>query len=317
MPLDAHLQHDSVTDLQREMIRIIGAHSSGNGVQPTEIAELSLLRSNEVGECEPCTYEPALAFVVQGAKQVRFGDRETFYGPLDSIACNVPMPVSGRFVSASEQEPYLGLKISLNPEDVTSLLLEADEHPSQLRSQDKFNELCCGLGKARMDRKMQVAVLRLLFLLDSPEDIPVLAPLMLREILYRALNSDLGPRLRKFAAIDSQANRISRAITTLQLDYDQPLRIASLAAEVNMSESSFYHTFKKVTRMSPLQFQKKLRLQEARRLMLAEALDAASASFRVGYESPSQFSREYSRMYGAPPKEDVSKWRGQATVMEI
>ena len=138
----------------------------------------------------------------------------------------------------------------------------------------------------------------------------MLAPLTRREIIYRSLIGEMEPRMRKFASIDSQANRISRVISTLKDRYSEPLRVKDLADSANMSESTLFHSFKQVTRMSPLQFQKKLRLHEARRLMLTEGLEAATASYRVGYESPSHFSREYSRLFGAPPRADVSKLRG-------
>jgi len=317
MPLDSLSQLDDSTDIQRELVRIVSAQTTVPGFHTTAIDDLTLHRCDEQRICEPCMYEPALAFVIQGAKLVEYGDQQAIYGPLDSVACSIHLPVSGRFVEANEAKPFLGIKVRLNTEELTALLMDAGEHPSQKYVPETNGDVVCGLNRSRMDHNMQVAILRLVSLLASPKDIPILAPLAIREIVYRALNSELGPSLRKFAAIDSQANRISQVINTLQFRFSEPLRIAELANEVNMSESSLYHTFKKVTRMSPLQFQKKLRLQEARRLMLAEGLDAASASFRVGYESPSQFSREYSRMFGAPPREDVSKLRGRPEPVEI
>ncbi len=172
-------------------------------------------------------------------------------------------------------------------------------------------EVECGLCMSTMDAAMQGAIYRLLSLLDAPEDVPILAPLARRELIYRALIGEMGPRMRKFAATDSQAYRISKVIAALKDRYTQPLRIRDLAESVNMSESSLYHSFKQVTRMSPLQFQKKLRLHEARRLMVAEGLEAATASYRVGYESPSHFSREYSRLFGAPPRADVIQFRSE------
>lgn len=316
MPLAQIPRNEPVTDLQRRMIATIGNQAPESGVYSTPIEGLTLHRCDTPQICEPCMYTPALAFVLQGAKLVQLGDQEELYGPLNYAACNVHLPVCGRFVHASVERPFLGLKLALNSEELTDLLLDTSNHPSAWDTRE-FPETICGLGKAEMDLDMQVAVARLLSLLEKPTDIPVLAPLVRREILYRALNSELGPRIRKFAATDSQAHRISRVIETLQMRYTQPLRMGDLAAEANMSESSLYHTFRKVTRMSPLQFQKRLRLQEARRLMIAEGLDAASASFRVGYESPSQFSREYSRMYGAPPREDVTRLRGVPESVEL
>jgi transcriptional regulator GlxA family with amidase domain len=163
---------------------------------------------------------------------------------------------------------------------------------------------------------LQNALYRLLQLLDSPGDIPILAPLARREIIYRALVGDMGPRMRRFAATGTQAHRISTVISALKDHFAEPLRNSELAEAANMSESTLYHSFKQVTRMSPLQFQKKLRLHEARRLMLSEGLEAATASYRVGYESPSHFSREYSRLFGAPPKTDVTLLRGVRATAE-
>ena len=177
-------------------------------------------------------------------------------------------------------------------------------------------EVQCGLCMSSMDERMQSALYRLLSLLDSPGDIPILAPLARREIIYRTLIGEMGSRMRKFASADSQSHRISTVISALKDHYAEPLRISELAEAANMSESTLYHSFKQVTRMSPLQFQKKLRLHEARRLMLTEGLEAATASYRVGYESPSHFSREYSRLFGAPPRADVTLLRGQHRTAE-
>ena len=164
---------------------------------------------------------------------------------------------------------------------------------------------------AQVDLGILDAMTRLVRLIDSPADARVLAPLIQREIIYRALIGEMGSRMREFVSADSQSNRISKVIAVLKDRFAEPLRVRELAEDVNMSESTLYHSFKQVTRMSPVQFQKKLRLHEARRLMLSEGLEAATASYRVGYESPSHFSREYSRMFGAPPRADVIKLRGE------
>lgn len=309
--------YDETTELHSEMVRMLSEQAPETGIYETVIEGLTVDRCDEPKICEPCIDAPALACVVQGSKMVQLGDQDELYGPLDYAACNVHLPVSGRYVDVSGDRPFLGFKIALNTGELSDLLLEATVKRVPADRHENCLEGICGLGKARMDHGMQLALVRLLSLLASPADIPVLAPLARREIFYRALNSELGARIRKFSVADSQAHRVSQVISMLQIRYNQPLRIGDLASEANMSESSLYHTFKKVTRMSPLQFQKRLRLQQARRLMLAEGMDAASASFRVGYESPSQFSREYSRMYGAPPREDVSKLRGASERVEL
>nr|WP_322873903.1 AraC family transcriptional regulator [Marinobacter bohaiensis] len=284
-------------------------------INATAIPGLETFRSETSTSCVSTVYTPSLAFIVQGAKSVNFGDRELTYGPLSYLVSSVHMPVLGRIVHASSDEPYLALKVDVDPQEVSNLVLElGSQLPLDAAEAEACPEASCGLCLARMDRGMLDAVNRLMSLLDSPRDVPILAPLARREIIYRALIGEMGARMRKFAVADSQVHRVSRVIAVLKDRYTDSLRVKDLAEEVNMSESALFHTFKQVTRMSPLQFQKKLRLHEARRLMLSEGLEAATASYRVGYESPSHFSREYSRLFGAPPRADVIKLRGEQSV---
>lgn len=278
------------------------------GLQDTALEGLAFMRSDTTTQCVSTLYEPSLAFIVQGRKTVQLGDREIDYCPLSYLVSAVHLPVLGRIVEASPELPYLGIKLAIDIQEVTDLVLELGGKAPEV---NRSPEVSCGLSVARIDQGMLDALNRLVGLVETPADAPILAPLARREILYRALMGEMGSRMRSFARLDSQANRVSRAIAVLKDRYFEPLRIADLARQVNMSESSLYHSFKQVTYMSPLQFQKKLRLHEARRLMLSEGLEAASASYRVGYESPSHFSREYSRMFGAPPRADVSKLRGE------
>ncbi|WP_346839010.1 AraC family transcriptional regulator [Microbulbifer sp. SAOS-129_SWC] len=282
------------------------------GLQDTALPGLALGRSDSTtSRCASSVYEPSLAFIVQGSKSLQLGDREIVYRPLSYLATSVHLPVLGRVQEASVDKPYLGVKLTVDPQELTDLVIELGDEAPPLEAESPCPQVSCGLCVAQMDAAMLDAVGRLVQLLDSPADAPILAPLARREILYRALMGEMGPRMRKFAVADSQAHRVSRVIAELKDRFSQPLRIGELAERANMSESSLYHSFKQVTRMSPLQFQKKLRLHEARRLMLSEGLEAASASYRVGYESPSQFSREYSRMFGAPPRADVNRLRGE------
>ena len=296
---------------QQQLARIVRDWTPEQGIQGTAIAGLELIRSDTLTSCGSSVYDPSLCFVVQGSKTVRLGDREIAYRPLQYMISSVHLPVLGQIVDATPDAPYLAGKLTVDPQEVADLVLELGDNPGGYDEHDECPEVTCGLCLTEMNAGMQNAMLRLLSLLDTPTDIPVLAPLARREIIYRALIGEMGPRMRKFAAADSQANRVSRVIASLKDRYTEPLRIGELAAEANMSESTLYHTFKQVTRMSPLQFQKKLRLVEARRLMLAEGLEAATASYRVGYESPSHFSREYSRLFGAPPRADVLRLRGE------
>ncbi|SEA35509.1 AraC family transcriptional regulator [Microbulbifer marinus] len=284
------------------------------GLQETALEGVDLIRSDEATSCVSSVYEPSLGFLIQGKKTLQLGDKEISYGPLNYIASSVHLPVLGQVENASPEQPFLAIRLVIDPQEVTDLVLELGDKAPELEAEFDCPEINCALAVARMDAGILDAVSRLVGLLDTPADAPILAPLARREIIYRALMGDMGARMRKFASVDSQANRISRVIAVLKDRFSEPLRISDLADEANMSESSLYHSFKQVTRMSPLQFQKKLRLHEARRLMLTEGIEAASASYRVGYESPSHFSREYSRLFGLPPRADVSKLRGEQRV---
>ncbi|MBN7796612.1 AraC family transcriptional regulator [Parahaliea mediterranea] len=281
------------------------------GPLDSSLEGVTLIRSDSRSQCMSSVYEPSLAFMVQGSKSVQLGDREIRYGPLSYLVTSVHLPVLGQIIEASPEQPYLGIKLKIDPREVTELLLGMGDQAPESGKVPECPNSACGMCQTQMDGDMLQAVSRLVGLLDTPEHIPVLAPLARREILYRALLGELGPRMRRFAVSDGQASRVSRVIATLQDRYAEPLRISDLADEANMSESSLFHSFKQITRMTPLQFQKKLRLHEARRLMVSEGLEAASASYRVGYESPSHFSREYSRLFGAPPRADVSRLRGE------
>ncbi|WP_231883865.1 AraC family transcriptional regulator, partial [Alcanivorax sp. HI0044] len=192
------------------------------------------------------------------------------------LASSVHLPVLGQIVDASPDHPYLAVKIDVDPQEVTDLVLELGDKVGRYEPSEECPEVGCGLCMSHMDDPMQNALHRLLNLMTTPDDIAVLAPLTRREIIYRSLIGEMGPRMRKFASTDSQANRISRVISTLKDRYSEPLRVKDLADSANMSESTLFHSFKQVTCMSPLQFQKKLRLHEARRLMLTEGLEAAT-----------------------------------------
>lgn len=302
-------------NLQQQLALVASRWTKQQGIQSSAIDGLELIRSDQPSNCGSSVYEPSLCFVIQGTKTIQLGDREITYKPLTYLASSVHLPVLGRIVDATPEHPYLAVKLTVDPQEVADLVLElGDKAPSLDHSPCPAVE--CGLCITYMDELMQGALYRLLSLLDSTGDIPILAPLARREIIYRAMIGEMGPRMRKFAAADSQSHRISTVISALKDHYAEPLRIRELAEAANMSESTLYHSFKQVTRMSPLQFQKKLRLHEARRLMLAEGLEAATASYRVGYESPSHFSREYSRLFGAPPRADVTSLRGERRAPE-
>lgn len=289
----------------RQIGELLLSKAPTEGIHSTSIPGVEVFRMDSPSNSVCTVYEPALCLIAQGSKTVQLGDKEIFYGPLTYMVSTVELPVTGQVVDASEEEPYLAIKITIDPKDVAEVVLEmGDEIPAN-------SERCpCGLCIAPVDYGILDAMTRLTKLLDSPADAKILAPLIKREIIYRALMGEMGAWMRHFVKTDTHAHRITQVIEELKVRFAEPLRVAQLAESANMSESALYHTFKLVTRMSPMQYQKKLRLHEARRLMLSEGLEASTASFKVGYESPSHFSREYSRLFGAPPRADVMKLLG-------
>nr|WP_298139452.1 AraC family transcriptional regulator [uncultured Pseudomonas sp.] len=297
---------DSFSRYQAELAGRIQRMTDQDGIQNTAIAGLDLFRSSGPTQPVPTLYRPCLCIMAQGSKAVRLGEERYVYDPLNYLVASVTLPVTGQIIDASPQRPYLSLRLEIDPAQISSLI--ADAGPIGVPAPGTRR----GLYVDRLDLQLLDAVIRLLRLLDTPRDIAMLAPLALREIFYRLLHSPQGQRLHEIAIADSQSQRIARAIDWLNRHFDEPLRIDDLAREVNLSPSTLHHRFKAVTALSPLQYQKQLRLQEARRLMLCENLEAAAASYRVGYESPSQFSREYSRLFGAPPLRDLARLRSSA-----
>ncbi|HSR52642.1 MAG TPA: AraC family transcriptional regulator [Acidobacteriota bacterium] len=287
------------------LITIIGQHSTTEGSVDTALSELKLSRMSEPSDVVALLYEPCLCVVVQGAKEVQLADESYRLNPAQFLLVSVDLPVNARVVEASFSRPYLGLRLSLDPAVVGELL--ADGTPVSPPGPSAR-----GLAVTPLEPQLLDALSRLVGLLQSPQDLGALAPLVLREITHRVLTGPQGLRLRQIAFSGAPAYRIAKSIRWLKDHFNEPFQIESLAKRVNMSSSAFHQHFKGMTAMSPLQYQKRLRLQEARRLMLGEELDAAEAGFRVGYESPSQFSREYKRMFGAPPRQNVTALKAEA-----
>jgi AraC-like DNA-binding protein len=250
--------------------------------------------------------EPSFCIIAQGSKEILLGKERYRYDAFRYLLVSAGLPLVGQTVAASKERPYLGVRLVLDPALVTEVLIETDLPAS--RSDGSVR----ALAVSRLDASLLDAVVRLVRLVDAPGDYRALAPLAAREIVYRLSLGEQGGRLRQIAVVGGRAHRMAKAIEILRKDYDKPLRVARLARQVGMSISGFHHHFKAVTAMSPLQFQKELRLQEARRLLLAGDADAATAGFRVGYEDPSHFSREYKRLFGQPPMRDVERLRGAA-----
>ena len=246
---------------------------------------------------------PSLCVIAQGSKEIHLGEHRYRYDPFHYLLVTAELPVVGQVLDTTEERPFLGLVLTLDPALVSSVMVEAGYSVPESSADVK------ALDVSPLSASLLDAVVRLVRLMDAQEDIPVLAPLIKREIVYRLLQGAQSSRLRHIAVLSGSSHRIARALKRLHESFDQPLRIESLAAELGMSTSSFYHHFKAVTDMTPLQFQKQLQLQEARRLMLSEELDAATAGFRVGYNDSSHFNREYKRLFGRPPVRDVERLR--------
>jgi AraC-like DNA-binding protein len=296
-----HMANDRLASLAEA----IGRHTPGDGGRTTAVPNLRLARASAPTDFLPVVYEASLCVVVQGSKEVRLAGETFRYDSAHSLLVSVDLPVTARVVEASKGRPCLVARVMLNAAVVGEFLADG---PPPLRPGPPAR----ALGVTSVEPPLLDAITRLVTLLDAPEDIPALAPLVLREITYRILAGPQGAKLRQFAAAGAPAHRIARAVQWLTDHYAEPLRVEELAKRVGMSPSALHLHFKHVTTLSPLQYQKRLRLQEARRIMLGEGLDAGGAAFRVGYESPSQFGREYRRMFGTPPGKDVAALRLEA-----
>lgn len=253
-------------------------------------------------------FKPSFCVIPQGSKEVLLGEDTFRYDPGHYLIATVDLPVVTRVVEASEEEPYLGFQLYLDSSVVASVMMESG---IEIKKGDASVK---AMGVSPIDADLLDAVVKLVRLLDTPEEIKFLAPLTIREIIYRLLRGEQKARLGHLLVSEGDTRRISRAVEQLRENIDQPLNIESIARELGMSVSGFHHHFKSVTAMSPLQFQKHVRLQEARRMMLGEALDVASASSRVGYEDPSCFSREYKKLFGTPPQQDIARLRSRLEV---
>jgi AraC-like DNA-binding protein len=286
-----------------ELAGLMTRFTNGDGIHATPIPRLSLARFDRPGEPVPAVYPPCVCVIAQGSKTLILGGERYLYDRSRFIVASVDLPMTGQVIEATPAAPYLCVMLELEPKEIAAMLLDADLPAAAPSAPAR------GLFLSRASADFIEAVLRLVRLLATPEDIRALAPLAEREILYRLLKSEEGWRLRQIAAGHGQARRIAKAIAWLRTHLDETLRVDQLAGAANMSVSSFHAHFKRVTAMSPLQFQKQLRLQEARRLLLSDSVDAATAGHRVGYDSPSQFSREYRRAFGAPPAADMRRLR--------
>lgn len=295
--------NDPTADGRRELAALVQKFSVGEGIHDTAIAGLHCIRLSARQLQLPFVYEPSICVIVQGAKQVLLEDEIYHYAPPQFLAVSVDLPLVGQVTEATPARPYLCLVIDIDARTIGDLISQTAD-PSWSRG-----ETSRGLFVGEMDNALQESALRLARLLDTPRDIAVLAPLMLREFHYRVLGSPYGPAIAQMAIAGSNTHKIGQIARRIKTRLAEPIRVEELASMANMSPSSFHVHFKAVTAMSPVQYQKRLRLTEARHMLLAGNVDAASAAYRVGYQSVSQFSREYARMFGSPPKRDIEAVR--------
>jgi AraC-like DNA-binding protein len=294
---------------QTELADRIARLAPSDGIHDTALPQLQLVRISTLTPCSPTVYEPRLCIVVQGRKIAMLGDQTYHYDPLNYLVVSMTVPMLGQVIEATPEKPYLCLRLDIDPEQIADLIMDTEAVAHGGGDNGNGTGSTCAAFAARVTPSLLDAVLRLMRLLDDPADLRILGSMAMREIFYRVLLGDLGHHLRDLAVRDSAPQRIAKAVELLRQRYLEPLRIETLARSVHMSVSSLHHNFKAATTLSPLQYQKQLRLHEARRLMLAEGLEAATAAHRVGYESPSQFSREYKRLFGAPPRSEISQVR--------
>lgn len=301
------VENNELIILNGAMKQRIARFTDGGELHTTPIGGLSLIRRDAPSEPLSNVYVPSICMVFQGCKRVTLGDDTFVYNAERYLITSVNLPTVVQILDVSPQKPYLGLKLLLDMREISEMMLDSSLPAPGETSPRR------GMATGKVTLPLLNAFLRLVDLLDVPEDIPILAPTIKREITYRLLVGDQGTRLRQIATAGSQSQQIATAVNWLNNNYAEPLKINDLARLAGMSTSTFHHHFRLMTALSPLQYQKHLRLQEARRLMLMERADAASASYQVGYESASQFSREYSRLFGAPPLRDITKLKQIAT----
>lgn len=294
---EANQTYTHLTELIERIKRALPSDGSIEPINGLFLHRVSAIKANH------SVLRPSFCLIAQGSKEVFLGKERYQYDPAHYLLVAAGLPTTSQIIEASKERPYLSLRIDLDPSLVGSVMVEAN-HPTVVSQTDVR-----AMDVSSLDSALLETVLRLVRLAESPKDAVFLAPLIKRELIYRLLMGAQGSRLCQIAVPNDQSHRIIQAIERLRKDFSQTLKMEHLAEELGMSVSSFHHHFKTVTAMSPLQFQKKLKLQEARRLMLSEHLDAASAGFRVGYEDASHFNREYKRLFGLPPIQDVERLR--------
>ncbi|MFP7478910.1 AraC family transcriptional regulator [Terribacillus saccharophilus] len=281
-----------------ELTKLVSTLATKDGTNPTLISGLEFIRSAKPLDPVHTMHEPALCIVLQGKKLVTVNGEDFFYGKGDYLVVAVDLPVIGEILEASETEPYLCLRLNFNFMQIAEVSREYKQEP--------INKDISGRGIfiEQTNEVIIEALIRLVKLLHTPQDTEILAPLIIKEILYRIMQGKYGDRVKNLAAKGSKLSEVAAALDYLKKYYSREIKAEDLAKQVNLSPSALYHHFKQITTMTPIQYQRALRLQEARRLIIGEDMRAADAAFKVGYESPSYFNREYRKMFGNPPGRD-------------
>lgn len=287
------------SSLHAAVTAYVESQGGGQGLFPTPIDGVNVIRSFQEMMPRRQIYKPSLCVVLQGAKQILFGDDTLDYGAMECLVVSIELPATGRIVKASPSEPFLGITIDLDVAIIREMVEQLDGPPAPQTS----GGACAFV--AQVDEPLAECIQRLLRMSDNPKAIPILYPSVMRDMCYWLLSGPHGGEICKLSLPASNTERVAKAIYLLRDNLAQPMRVEQLADAARMSPSSFHQHFKALTSMTPLQYQKQLRLLEARRLMVSNAASVADASYQVGYESASQFSREYSRMFGVAPKRDV------------
>ncbi|MGA3010555.1 MAG: AraC family transcriptional regulator [Terracidiphilus sp.] len=285
--------------MRKDLARKIAVHIREDGKETTAVPGLSVYRKSAPTQCTSAAYEPELIVFVQGEKRINVGGTTLEVNESTFLLTSIDMPVVSQVTKASREEPILAMMLKLEMPAVREILSQEEFHVSEPVSGTR------GMAVGETSVELLDACSRLLDLLDAPQDIPFLSNLIQREVIYRLLRGPRGENLRAIATLGEQSNRTAKAVAWLRENYAKPLRVEDLASVAQMGVSTLHHHFRTLTAMSPLQYQKQLRLHTARVRMLTDGMDAASAAFEVGYESPSQFSREYSRFFGQPPMRDI------------
>ena len=288
----------------KELIQLVERQTAVDGVYETIIPNLRFYRSSNPTKPTSYIYETTVCFAIQGRKQITVGQDTYIFDPSDYLIAAVDLPATGQILDATPDKPYLGIILNLNPEDLASLIIESEPNRTQRKTNDSQ-----AVYLSYMTSPLADALIRLIKLLDAPQEISIMAPLIQREINFRLLQSEHFDSLLQATVCNGKLRRISLAIDWLRQNLKTPLRIEELAKHVNMSASGLHHQFKEVTSLSPLQFQKRLRLLHARNLLMTDNTCIEQISYQVGYESASQFSREYRRLFGQPPSRDAHRLR--------